>query len=157
MRTGAQSLTRRTILIASRGMKNFFRIFTVLVMAFISTGCVGTVDNRKVAGVPLVKDKIVRVYERPVLQTWGAAKDVLAANGTIIHEDVMQSTLTARIDTRTVRVKVEAVDAKMSRVTTQVRTRMGNSDLDLGGEIDKQIALRLATGQTPTPAPSLSK
>lgn len=157
MRARAQSLTHRTILIASWGMKNFFRIFTVLVMAFVFTGCVGTVDNRKVAGNPLVKDKIVRVYERPVMQTWGATKDVLAANGTIIHEDVMQSTLTARVDTRTVRVKVEAVDAKMSRVTTQVRTRMGNSDLDLGGEIDKQIALRLATGQMPAPAPSLSK
>jgi hypothetical protein len=137
--------------------KNSFWLLTILALAFVAGGCVSTVDNRKMAGNPLVKDKIIRVYERPVLATWAAAKDVLAANGTIIHEDVMQSTLTAKIDTRTVLVKVEAVDAKMSRVTTQVRTRMRNSDLDLGGEIDKQIALRLATGQTPTPAPSLAK
>jgi hypothetical protein len=134
-----------------------FWLSLVLVAAVVGSGCVGTVDNRKVAGVPLVKDKIIRVYERPVLQTWAAAKDVLAANGTIIHEDVMQSTLTARVDTRTIRVKVESVDPKMTRVTTQVRTRMGNSDLDLGGEIDKQIALRLATGQTPAGAPSTGK
>ena len=77
------------------------------------------------------------------------AKDVLAVNGTIVSEDVMQSTVSARIDTRTVRVKTESVDPKMTRVTTQVRTKMGNSDLDLAGEIDKQIALRLATGQLP--------
>jgi len=137
--------------------KNSFWLLTICTLAFVTAGCVRTVDNRKMAGNPLTKDKIIRVYERPVLQTWAAAKDVLSANGTLIHEDVMQSTLTAKIDTRTVLVKIEAVDAKMTRVTTQVRTRMRNSDLDLGGEIDKQIALRLATGQTPMAAPSLSK
>ena len=137
--------------------KNSFWLLTVCTLALLVAGCVRTVDNRKMAGNPLTKDKIIRVYERPVLQTWAAAKEVLAANGTIIHEDLMQSTLTAKIDTRTVLVKVEAVDAKMSRVTTQVRTKMRNSDLDLAGEIDKQIALRLATGQTPMAAPSLSK
>ena len=132
--------------------KNVFWLLTILVLALVATGCVRTVDNRKLAGNPLMKDKIVRVYERPVLQTWGAAKEVLSANGLVIHEDVMQSTLTAKIDTRTVLVKVEAVDPKMTRVTTQVRTRMRNADLDLAGEIDKQIALRLATGTMPASA-----
>ena len=138
--------------------KNSFWLLTICTLAFVTAGCVRTVDNRKMAGNPLTKDKIIRVYERPVLQTWAAAKDVLSANGTLIHEDVMQSTLTAKVDTRTVLVKVEAVDPKMTRVTTQVRTRiMRTSDLDLAGEIDKQIALRLATGQAPAPTPSLSK
>ena len=122
-------------------------------LAFVTAGCVSTVDNRKISGDPFAKDKLIRVYERPVLQCWAAAKDVLAANGTIVHEDVMQSTLTARVDTRTVLVKVESIDPKMTRMTFQVRTKMRNGDLDLAGEIDKQIALRLTTGQTPT-APS---
>ena len=100
----------------------------------------------------MVQDKLVRVYERPVMQCWGAAKDVLAANGTLFSEDVMQSALSARVDTKTVRVKVEQIDPKMTRVTVQVRTKMGNSDLDLAGEIDKQIALRLQSGQLPTNA-----
>jgi hypothetical protein len=148
-------LTLRAVLFASPRMrKNSFWTLTVCTLALLVAGCVSTVDNRKMAGNPLTKDKIVRVYERPVLTTWAAAKDVLAANGTVIHEDLMQSTLTAKVDTRTVLVKVEAVDAKMSRVTTQVRTKLRNSDLDLAGEIDKQIALRLATGQTPMAAPS---
>lgn len=126
-------------------------------LAFVTAGCVGTVDNRKMAGDPFAKDKLVRVYERPVLQCWAAAKDVLAANGTIIHEDVMQSTLTARVDTRTALVKVESIDPKMTRMTFQVRTRMRMADLDLAGEIDKQIALRLTTGQTPTGTTTPSK
>ena len=118
------------------------------------TGCVSTLDGRKEAGNPMVKDKLVRVYERPVMQCWAATKDVLTVNGTVFSEDVMQSTISARVDTRTVRVKVEAIDPKMTRVTVQTRTKMGNSDLDLGGEIDKQIALRLATGQLPATSPA---
>ncbi len=105
----------------------------------------------------LVRDKVIRVYERPVMQCWSAVKDVLGVNGAIIHEDVMQSTITARVDTRTVWVKVEAIDPKMTRISTQVRTRFRNSDLDLAGEIDKQVALRLATGQLPAPSPTPAK
>jgi hypothetical protein len=134
--------------------KNAFTFLTISALALFSAGCIRTVDNRREYGDPMVKDKIVRVYERPVLQAWAAAKDVLAANGTIINEDVMQSAISARVDTRTVRVKTESIDPKMTRVTTQVRTKFGNSDLDLAGEIDKQIALRLATGQLPMSAPA---
>jgi len=128
---------------------NTFVLVAVSTAALFLAGCVSTVDGRKEVANPLVKDKVIRVYERPVMQCWAAAKDVLTAMGTIFSEDVMQSTVSARVDTRTVRVKVESIDPKMTRVTTQVRTKMGNSDLDLGGEIDKQIALRLATGQLP--------
>lgn len=118
------------------------------------TGCISTVDNRREPGIPFIKDRIVRVYERPVMQVWAAAKDVLNANGTIVNEDVMQSTVSAHVDTRTVRVKVESLDPKTSRVTVQTRTKAGASDLDLAGEIDKQIAIRLATNMlSPTVPP----
>ena len=133
--------------------RNAFFLLAISTVALVAGGCVGTIDNHHVAGNPLVKDKIVRVYERPVLQCWDATKEVLNANGTMLHDDRLQSTLTARVDTRTVIVKVEEIDKKMTRVTTQVRTKWGGSDLDLGGEMDKQIALRLATGQTPVGAP----
>ena len=137
--------------------KNAFVLLAISTLALVTAGCVNTVDNRKIAGDPLAKDKLIRVYERPVLQCWAAAKDVLAANGTVIHEDVMQSTITARVDTRTVLVKTESIDPRMTRVTLQVRTKMRNADLDLAGELDKQIALRLTTGQTPTSTTSPSK
>ena len=148
--------TRRFACIAAM-RKNVFVLLTILALTFAFTGCVSTVDSRREAGNPLVQDKIIRVYERPVMQCWAAAKDVLAANGTVFSEDVMQSTVSARVDTRTVRVKVESIDPKVTRVTIQVRTKYGNSDLDLAGEIDKQIALRLATGQMPATTPSLNK
>jgi len=150
----AAGLTQRTVLFASRAMrKNAFLLLSILVCGFVVTGCVSTVDGRKKAANPfVVKDKLVRVYDRPVVTCWEAVKAVLGANGVIIHEDVMQSTITARVDTRTVLVKTEAVDPKMTRVTTQVRTKWGNSDLDLAGELDKQIALRLATGALPVGA-----
>jgi hypothetical protein len=136
---------------------NAFVLLAISSLVFLASGCVSTVDNRREAGNPLVRDKLIRVYERPVLQCWAATKDVLGVNGTVTHEDVMQSTLTARVDTRTVRVKVESIDPKMTRVTLQVRTKLGNSDLDLAGELDKQIALRLATGQLPAGAPAAAK
>jgi hypothetical protein len=132
----------------------FFPVLAVSTLAIFLSGCVRTIDGRREAAVPLVKDRIVRVYERPVMQVWAAAKDVLNANGVIFSEDVMQSTVSARVDTKIVRVKTESIEPKMTRVTTQVRTKGGGSDLDLAGEIDKQIALRLATGQLPTSAPA---
>jgi hypothetical protein len=117
-------------------------------------GCVSTLDGRKEAGFPLLKDQVVRVYERPVMQVWAAAKDVLNANGNIFSEDVMQSTVSARVDTRTVRIKVESMDQKTTRMTVQARTKGWGTDLDLAGEIDKQVAIRLATGTlSPVPPP----
>jgi hypothetical protein len=78
----------------------------------------------------------------------------LNATGTIVNEDVMQSTVSAHVDAKTVRVKVEELDKKTTRLTVQCRTKMGGTDLDLAGEIDKQIAIRLATGTlSPVPAP----
>ena len=105
----------------------------VALMAMLVTGCIRTIDGRKEAGVPLVKDKLVRLYERPVLQVWAATKDTLNANGVVFSEDVMQSTVSARIDTRTVRVKVQELDPKTTRVTVQTRTKAGAADLDLAG------------------------
>ena len=136
---------------------NALLLSAVCAAAVFSSGCVSTLDGHHEVGNPLVKANLVRVYERPVKDCWVAAKDVLSANGAIFNEDVMQSTVTARVDTRTVRVKVESIDPKMTRVTVQTRTRMGNSDLDLGGEIDKQIALRLTTGQTSTTQPTATR
>jgi hypothetical protein len=130
-------------------------VVAISVLTFALAGCVNTVDGRKEVGIPLIKDRVVRVYERPVLQVWAAAKDVLNATGTIFSEDVMQSTVSAHVDARVVRVKVESLDPKTTRMTVQCRTKAGGTDLDLAGEVDKQIAIRLATGQlSPVTAPN---
>ena len=121
--------------------------------ALLVSGCVNTVDGRREVGVPFVKDQVQGRYPRPVKELWAASKDVLGANGALNSEDSIRGTLEANIDTKSVWVKVESIDPNLSQVTVQVRTRNGGTDVELARELDKEIALRLATGRLPTPAP----
>lgn len=106
-------------------------------------GCVSTIDGRHQAAVPFVKDTITSRYERPVEPIFAAAKKVLADMGTLYGENTITKTLEAKIDTRTVWVRIEEADPKVSKVTVQVRTSGGGSDIDLASEVDKRIALQL--------------
>jgi hypothetical protein len=115
-----------------------------------------SVDGRQHAGVPFVKDKLESRYERSPMEIWQAAKDVLSSLGKLYSEDVMRSTLEASVNTRTVWVKVEPADQQTTRVVVQARTKGGGTDLELASEIDKQIALRLATGNLTPAAPRQS-
>jgi hypothetical protein len=47
------------------------------------------------------------------------------------------------VNTRTVWVRVEPLDDRVTRVLVQARTRGGAADLEMAGEVDKQIALKL--------------
>jgi hypothetical protein len=119
----------------------------------LTWGCVNTVDGRREVGVPFIKDQVQGRYPRPVQDLWNASKDVLKFNGTLHSEDVLRGTLEATIDTKSVWAKVESLQANLSQVTVQVRTRNGGTDVELAREIDKEIALRLATGRLPAPVP----
>jgi hypothetical protein len=120
--------------------------FAVLGFAVLLTGCVSTVDGHMKMGVPLVKDSIESRYERSVPQLVSAAKAVLGRNGSLVSDDTINNTITARVDTRTVWVKVSEIDPRgVSGVVVQARTKAGAADVDLASEIDKQIALHLAT------------
>jgi hypothetical protein len=107
------------------------------------------VDGRREVGLPFIRDQFQGRYERPVLEVWKAAKDVLMFNGSLYSEDVMRSSMEATIEGKTVWVKVEAVDPKVTQITVQVRTKGGGTDLELARELDKEIAVRLATGNLP--------
>ncbi len=120
--------------------------FTALVLGLLvvaGTGCYSTLDGRVQGGRPFAKDRIESRYERSVEQIFAAAKAVLSFNGTIQGENTISKLLWAKVDTRTVYVKIDEVEPKVSRVTVQVRTRGGGTDIDLASEIDKQIALKL--------------
>jgi len=101
---------------------------STVITAFLGSGCATSVDGRMTA-----------------------AKDVLNYNGRVYSEDVMKSTIEASVNQRTVWVKVEPIDDKLTKVTVQARTKLGGGDVALASEIDKQIAIRLATGNL-TPA-----
>lgn len=115
------------------------------------TGCVSTVDGKKQVGMPLINDKNVARYDRPSSEVWAAAKNVLVFRGKLIREDVLQNVLEAQVDTRTVWMQVDSSDPKTTRLTVQVRTKSGGSDLALAANLDKEVAVRLASGNL-TPA-----
>lgn len=118
-------------------------LLSLLLVSATVTGCYSTPDGRNRMGVPFSKDKIESRYERPVDKLVAAAKEVLSFNGTLTGENTVTHFLEARIDNRTVWVKVDEVDTNLSRVVVQARRKGGSSDIELASEIDKQIALRL--------------
>ena len=114
-------------------------------------GCVRTVNDRHTAAVPFVKDKFEGRYERSPDQVYAAAVEVVKFNGAIARESVINpganqvKSIEGKVNGRNVWVRVEAVDAKVTSVIVQVRTKGGGSDLELTQELQKQIAINLAT------------
>lgn len=124
--------------------QEFLKIMALGLMTALVAGCVSTVDGRVRAGMPFLKDKIESRYERPLDQVMSATRETLQFNGTLYTEDIIAKTFEAKVDTRTVWVKLDEVEPKITRVIVQVRAKGGGRDIDLASEIDKQIALRLA-------------
>jgi hypothetical protein len=125
-------------------------IFVALLGAVLAgAGCVSTVDDRSTAGVPFGKDKVEGRYERPVDQVALAAKQVITSNGVLVNESTIYSqtnalkTVEGKVNQRTVWVRIEAIDPKVTAVTVQARTSGGAADIDLAHELEKQIALKL--------------
>lgn len=126
-------------------MSKTLSLLAVIFLA-VATGCQSTPDGRKRAGVPFVKDTIESRYQRPVGQIFAASRQVLELNGTLTGENTINSTLEAKVDNRSVVVKVDEVEPGVSRVLVEARRKGGAADIDMAAEIDKQIALKLATG-----------
>ena len=121
----------------------------LLGLAVLAAGCVDTVTGRRTAGVPFIKDKVEGRYERPMDQVFQAAREVVQFNGTLNSESTLHTTtnlvktVEGKVNQRTVWVRVEQLDPKITAVTVQTRTGGGGSDIDLAHEIEKQIALKL--------------
>ena len=115
----------------------------VLSAGVLASGCFGTLEGRTKAGIPFQRDRIEGRYERPVDQVLASARQVLLQTGTLNSDDSVNKTLVAKIDTRTVWVKVDEVEPRVCRVIVQARKRGGASDIALASEIEKRIALGL--------------
>ena len=130
-------------------MKTIFAL-SLVAMGVLAVGCVSTVDERKTAAMPLGRDKVERRYERTVAQVHEAAKQVLQQYGTLLRDtDLLGNTnttfaLEGKVNQRTVWMRVEAVEPRLTLLQVQARTGAGMTDLDLVYELDKQIALRLS-------------
>ncbi len=124
-------------------MKKLSALATVALAALFATGCYSTKEGRKKVGVPFSKDTIESRYERSASQLFAAAKETLAFNGTLTGENTIAMTLAAKVDERTVWVKVTEIEPAISQIQVQARKKLGGGDVDLASELDKQIALRL--------------
>ena len=125
-------------------MKNkFLTLLAIASLAVFVSGCISGVDGRTHAAVPFMKDKITSRYQRPVAQIFAAARKVLEEDGKLNAVDTLNNLLTAKVDTKTVWIKVKEVDPTVSEVIVQVRKRNGGTDIELASEINTKIALQL--------------
>jgi len=121
----------------------------ILGAALLAAGCVDTVTGGKTAGVPFIKDKIESRYDLPADRVFNAARQVISENGVLITEGTLYGqtnavgnlvkTIKGKVEERTVWVRVEQLDPKITDVAVQTRTLSGVSDIDLAAQIDKQI------------------
>ena len=132
-------------------LKRLATFLVAVVAVGTYTGCVRTVDDHHRMGVPFVRDKMEGRYEYPTDKVVRAAKDVLQLNGQLIGENTVNNTLEGIIDTRRIWIRIDPVGDRWSRATVQARTKGGGADLSLASEVDKQIALRLATDRSVPP------
>jgi len=131
-------------------MKSKWMLFFSLgATALALCGCVENLDGRHQAALGW-KDRVEGRYDRSPAEIWAATRDVLRHHGTVVSEDTLKNTIEANVDQRKVWVKVEEVDTNVTRVYVQARKGLVD-DLEMAAYIDKQIAIRLATGNL-TPA-----
>ena len=117
---------------------------SLLVAAIALSGCMSTVDGGKRAGIgPGMKNTVEARFERDLGQIYDASKEVLRYNGTLTQENRVNNSLTAKIDTRTIYVRVAEVGPNVTQLLVQAMKRGGWPDVDLASEIKTQIALKL--------------
>ena len=124
-------------------MKKFFSAVTLALVTTALVGCYKTQEGRRRAGIPGIKDTIESRYERPVGQVYESARATLAYNGAITEQNDVARVLQAKVNNRTVWVRVDEVEPNVTRIFVQARRSGARGDITLASEIDKQIALRL--------------
>jgi hypothetical protein len=119
----------------------------------VLAGCVSTVNDRKTPGVPFVKDRIEGRYDRSVDQVFSAAKKVVMDMGAMINEGTLYNqtnvvkTVEGQINQRKVWVRIEGLDANITSVIVQTRTKGGGGDIELAAQVKERIALALTAGR----------
>ena len=130
------------------------KIFAALAGAAVIvavTGCVHTVTDTSTFAVSYGKDSVAGRYQRSMDQVYQASVAVIQNNGVLLTEYVPHDntnavrSLQGRVNDRKVWIRVEQVEPRVSQVDVEARTKWGRVDLDLVHELEKEIALKLAT------------
>jgi hypothetical protein len=117
----------------------------------VTSGCISTVTGEKVAGVPFITDAIQGEYKLPPEVIFVAAKEVIRADGVLTSEGITYSptnavkTVQGKVDQCSVWVRIAPLDSQVTSVAVQVRTGSGGSNMSLAQQIDKEIAVKLAS------------
>lgn len=129
-------------------MKYKFLLALVLSCAtMVFTGCVQTETGHVTPGMPLLTDTKISRYQRSMTQVSQATEAVLNRMGKLVSHDVVNNSYEAKVNQRSVYVHLEPVDnGSITQVSVQARTGLA-SDIQMASEIDKQIALQLASTQ----------
>lgn|SRR5689334_21771301 len=128
--------------------KIFFAIGAV-VLILAGVGCVQTVTDKPALGVPFTRDYLEGQYERSVDQVFDAAKTVLTRSGTLLNESIIHGqtntvkTLEAKVNQRSVYVRVSSMTPTVTAIAVQARSKAGASDMPLAHQLEKEIALAL--------------
>lgn len=128
------------------------KISLILLGAVVLVGCVKTVTDRHAFALSPGKDKYESRYNRTVDQVYAASVDVVKVNGTLLRESVINpgtadqiKAIEGKVNGRKVWVGVQKVDPEVTSVKVQVRTVGGGTDQELTADLQKQIAINLAT------------
>ncbi len=126
---------------------NIVALFLITALAGLVSGCVETVDGHSQAGVPFVKDSVEGRYERSVKQVEEAARAVIKFNGTLIADNSINNSINGIVNRKEVFVRVDQIDPvkPVSRIIVEVRSKSGGADVDLAHDLEKQVAIYLAT------------
>jgi hypothetical protein len=112
---------------------------------------VNPVTGGKTAGVPFINDTFEGAYKLPPDVIFVAAKEVVKEDGVLTSEGTNYSPTNAvkvvqgRVNECTVRVRIAPVDSQVTSVAVQVRTDGGGANMGLAHQIDKEIAVKLAS------------
>ena len=121
-------------------------VFVASVSSLLLQGCVGTLDGRHRGGVPFQRDRAEGRYQRPAADLWTAAQDVLKYHGKVNSVDTARQSLQGNVDERNVWMSVTALDGNLSQVVVQARSKAGLADYQMAAYLEKEIAVRLASG-----------
>ncbi len=119
-------------------------------VALGATGCVGTVDGQKTAGLYLSRDKVSGNYKFPLNTVVEASKKALQNLGQLTRETtLLESTnqvraLEGKVQDTDVWIRVEVASPQVTAVTVQARSTWIGSNVPVAHEVEKQIALELA-------------
>lgn len=126
-------------------------VLVIVSVVAVVTGCVNTVSDTSTFAIDLSRDSIAGRYNRPFDEVYQAAFKVVRTDGALVTEYVPHDytnnvkSLEGRINDRKVWVRVEQVDPKISQVEVEARTKWGGTDPDLVHQVEKEIALELAS------------